>query len=79
MSEGYEVPLSYRGDTNDLTVFHPLSIFFSSFFSLSVKKIPFAGIERTSQRVRSHMVPLSYRSDRLPVDYVFNVEHEIKI
>ena len=35
--------------------------FFSFFFSFSVRKIPFAGIELTSQRVRGYMVPLSYR------------------
>ena len=36
---------------NDLIVFHPLGIF-SLFFSFLVRKIPFAGIELTSQRVR---------------------------
>ena len=35
--------------------------FLFSFFSFSVRKIPFAGIELTSQRVRGYMVPLSYR------------------
>ena len=30
-----------------------------------MRKIPFAGIEITSQRVRGYMVPLSYRGDRL--------------
>ena len=35
------------------------------FFSSLVRKIPFAGIELTSQRVRGYMVPLSYRGDRL--------------
>ena len=30
-----------------------------------MRKIPFAGIELTSQRVRGYMVPLSYRGDRL--------------
>ena len=49
--------------TNDLIVPHPLGILFS-FFSFSVRKIPFAGIELTSQRVRGYMVPLSYRGDR---------------
>ena len=39
--------------------------FLFSFFSFSVRKIPFAGIELTSQRVRGYMVPLSYRGDRL--------------
>ena len=34
------------------------------FFSFLVRKIPFAGIELTSQRVRGYMVPLSYRGDR---------------
>ena len=29
-----------------------------------MRKIPFAGIELTSQRVRGYMVPLSYRGDR---------------
>ena len=37
--------------TNDLIVLHPLGIF-SLFFSFLVRKIPFAGIELTSQRVR---------------------------
>ena len=35
--------------------------FLFSFFSFSVRKIPFTGIELTSQRVRGYMVPLSYR------------------
>ena len=30
-----------------------------------MRKIPFAGIELTSQRVRGYEVPLSYRGDRL--------------
>ena len=38
--------------------------FLFPFFSFSVRKIPFAGIELTSQRVRGYMVPLSYRGDR---------------
>ena len=38
--------------------------FLFSFFSFSVRKIPFDGIELTSQRVRGYMVPLSYRGDR---------------
>ena len=38
--------------------------FLFSFFSFSVSKIPFAGIELTSQRIRGYMVPLSYRGDR---------------
>ena len=29
-----------------------------------MRKIPFAGIELTSQRVRGYMLPLSYRGDR---------------
>ena len=29
-----------------------------------MRKIPFVGIELTSQRVRGYMVPLSYRGDR---------------
>ena len=37
--------------------------FLFSFFSFSVRKIPFAGIELTSQRARGYMVPLSYRGD----------------
>ena len=37
--------------TNDLVVLHPLGIFIL-FFSFLVRKIPFAGIELTSQRVR---------------------------
>ena len=37
--------------TNDLIVLHPLGILFL-FFSFLVRKIPFAGIELTSQRVR---------------------------
>ena len=38
--------------------------FLFSFFSFSVRKIPFAGIELMSQRVRGYMLPLSYRGDR---------------
>ena len=45
--------------------------FLFSFFSFSVRKIPFAGIELTSQRVRGYMVPLSYRGDR-PHMYTVN-------
>ena len=41
--------------------------FLFSFFSFSVRKIPFAGIELTSQRFRGYMVPLSYRGDRCMV------------
>ena len=37
--------------TNDLIFLHPLGIFIL-FFSFLVRKIPFAGIELTSQRVR---------------------------
>ena len=44
---------------NDSIVLHPLGIFLVSFFSFSVRKIPFAGIELMSQRVRGYMVPLS--------------------
>ena len=39
--------------------------FLFSFFSFSVRKIPFAGIELTSQRVRGYMVPLSYRGNHI--------------
>ena len=49
---------------NDLIVLHPLGIFVL-FFSFLVRKIPFAGIELTSQRVKGYEVPLSYRGDRL--------------
>ena len=41
--------------TDDLIVLHPLSIFFFFFFFFFfflVRKIPFAGVELTSQRVR---------------------------
>ena len=38
--------------TNDLIVLHPLDIFFFFFFFFLERKIPFAGIELTSQRVR---------------------------
>ena len=38
-------------NTNDLIVLHPLGIFIL-FFSFFVRKIPFAGIELTSQSVR---------------------------
>ena len=34
------------------------------FFYFLVRKIPFAGIELTSQRVEGYEVPLSYRGDR---------------
>ena len=46
-------PLSRILCTNDLIIIiHPLGIFFFfSFFSFLVRKIPFAGIELTSQRV----------------------------
>ena len=37
--------------TKDLIVLHPLDIFIL-FFSFFVRKVPFAGIELTSQRVR---------------------------
>ena len=43
---------------------HTRWAFLFSFFSFSVRKIPFAGIELTSQRVKGYMVPLSYRGDR---------------
>ena len=40
-----------------------------------MRKIPFAGIELTSQRVRGYMVPLSYRGDRFdrspPVGHLY--------
>ena len=51
--------------TNDLIVLRPLGILFS-FFSFFSEKIPFAGIELTSQRVRGYMVlvPLRYRGDQ---------------
>ena len=52
--------LNVRNNNNN----NPLGILFS-FFSFSVRKIPFAGIELTSQRVRGYMLPLSYRGDRL--------------
>ena len=45
--------------------------FLFSFFSFSVRKIPFAGIELTSQRVRGYMVPLSYRGDCFVLLYSF--------
>ena len=38
--------------TNDLIVLHPSLGIFSLFFSFFVRKVPFAGIELTSQRVR---------------------------
>ena len=38
--------------TNDLIVFHPLGIFSFVFSFFLVRKIPFDGIELTSQRVR---------------------------
>ena len=46
-----------------LTIFNrstPVGHFYLFF---SVRKIPFAGIELTSQRVRGYMVPLSYRGE----------------
>ena len=43
--------------TNDLIVLHPLGIF-SLFFSFLVRKISFAGIELTPQRVRGYVVPI---------------------
>ena len=49
---------------------HPGDILFS-FFCFSVRKIPFAGIELTSQRVRGYMVSLSYRGDRQGIPAVF--------
>ena len=49
--------------TNDLIVFHPLGIFVL-FFSFLVRKIPFAGIELTSNVSEGYEVPLSYRGDR---------------
>ena len=47
-----------------LIVLHPLGIFYFHFIVFPVRKIPFAGIELTSQRVRGQMLPLSYRGDR---------------
>ena len=47
--------------------------FLFSFFSFSVRKIPFAGIELTSQRVRGYMVPLSYRGDRYTIKKVVTI------
>ena len=41
----------HKSRPNDLIVLHPLGIFIL-FFSFLVRKIPFAGIELTSQRVR---------------------------
>ena len=38
--------------TNDLIVLHPLGILFLFYFIFLVRKIPFAGIELTSHRVR---------------------------
>ena len=38
--------------TNDLIVLHPLGIFILYFLVCLVRKIPFAGIELSSQRVR---------------------------
>ena len=35
-----------------LIILHPLDIFLFLFFSFEVRKIPFAGVELTSQRVR---------------------------
>ena len=46
-----ERPASRCRRTNDLIVLHPLGIFIL-FISFLVRKIPFAGIELTSQRVR---------------------------
>ena len=37
---------------NDLIVLHPLGIFYFCFLVFLVRKIPFAGVELTSQRVR---------------------------
>ena len=45
-------PLSRILCTNDLIALHPLGIFIFVFFSFLVRKIPFAEIELTSQRVR---------------------------
>ena len=47
----YEVGMLKVPAVNDLIVLHPLGIFFFFFF-FSGRKIPFAGIELTSQRVR---------------------------
>ena len=41
-----------------------------------MRKIPFAGIELTSQRIRGYMVPLSYRGDRSDgLDFMFGEKH----
>ena len=54
---------------NDLIVLHPLGILVLVLvFSFLKRKIPFAGIELMSQRVRrlyGYFIPLSYRGDRL--------------
>ena len=50
--------------TNDLVVLHPLGIF-SLFFSFLVRKVPFAGIELTSQRVRGLRGTSELPGDRL--------------
>ena len=42
-----------------------------------MRKISFAGIELTFQRVRGYMVPLSYRGDRRPYNiYVYVNRHK---
>ena len=44
-----------------LTIFNRSTPVGHFYLFISVRKIPFAGIELTSQRVRGYMVPLSYR------------------
>ena len=47
----FDFPNTVNTGPNDLTV-HPLGVFIFIFFIFLVRKIPFAGIELTSQRVR---------------------------
>ena len=47
-----------------LIVLHPLGIFIFLFFCILVGKIPFAGIELTSQRVRGLRGTSDHRGDR---------------
>ena len=49
--------------------------FFIKKKSFSVRKIPLAGIELTSQRVIGYMVPLSYRGDRLYPVYLYSEKY----
>ena len=57
--------------TNDSIVLHPWPFLFL-YFSFLVRKIPFTGIELTSQRVRGlhAWLPLSYRGDRVLYTYI---------